>query len=205
LSSWRKPRFSRVKAQDVWEEAERAAFVDFIAQNPDAGDVIPETGGVRKIRWARAGTGKRGGARVVYFYHDRGRPLYLFNGLYQARGKEGRAQAGNAAQELRQQARKGTEMAKFGDELIESMRQAAAHARGRKVRGMRVTRVDIPDVKAIRRSLRMSQLRFAAAYRIPLPTLKNWEQGRRHPDAPAAAYLLAIKRRPKEIMEAVAR
>jgi hypothetical protein len=39
--------------------------------------VIPETGGVRKIRWARAGTGKRGGARVIYFYHDRDRPLYL--------------------------------------------------------------------------------------------------------------------------------
>ena len=99
----------------------------------------------------------------------------------------------------------GMEMGKFGDELIESMRQAATHASGRKVRGMRVTRVEIPDVKAIRRSLRMSQHRFAAAYRIPLPTLKNWEQGRRHPDAPAAAYLLAIKRRPKEIMEAVAR
>ena len=97
------------------------------------------------------------------------------------------------------------EMGKFGDELIKSMRQAATHASGRKVRGMRVTRVEIPDVKAIRRSLRMSQHRFAAAYRIPLPTLKNWEQGRRHPDAPAAAYLLAIKRRPKEIMEAVAR
>jgi putative transcriptional regulator len=85
------------------------------------------------------------------------------------------------------------------------MRQAVTHASGRKVRGMRVIRVEIPDVKAIRRSLRMSQHRFAAAYRIPLPTLKNWEQGRRHPDAPAAAYLLAIKRRPKEIMKAVAR
>jgi RelE toxin of RelEB toxin-antitoxin system len=59
------------------ELAEREAFVDFIAQNPEAGDVIPETGGVRKIRWARAGTGKRGGARVIYFYHDRDRPLYL--------------------------------------------------------------------------------------------------------------------------------
>jgi putative transcriptional regulator len=47
----------------------------------------------------------------------------------------------------------------------------------------------------------MSQHHFAAAYRIPLPTLKNWEQGRRMPDAPAAAHLLAIKRRPKEIME----
>jgi putative transcriptional regulator len=95
-------------------------------------------------------------------------------------------------------------MSKFADELVESLQQAAAHAKGRKVKGMRVTRMEIPDVKAIRRSLRMSQHRFAEAFRIPLPTIKNWEQGRRNPDAPAAAYLLAIKRRPKEIMEAVA-
>jgi len=96
-------------------------------------------------------------------------------------------------------------MAKFADELVASLNQAVAHTRGRKARGMRVTIVEAPDVKAIRRSLRMSQRRFAAAFRIPLPTLKNWEQGRRQPDAPAAAYLLAIKRRPKEVMEAVAR
>jgi putative transcriptional regulator len=95
-------------------------------------------------------------------------------------------------------------MSKFADELVESLQQAAAHAKGRKVKGMRVTRMEIPDVKAIRRSLRMSQHRFAEAFRIPLPTIKNWEQGRRNPDAPAAAYLLAIKRRPKEVMEAVA-
>ena len=79
-------------------------------------------------------------------------------------------------------------MSKFGDELIVSMKQAAAHSSGRKPRGMRVTKLEVPDVKAIRRSLRMSQDRFAVAYRIPLPTLKNREQGRRHPDAPAAAY-----------------
>jgi len=96
-------------------------------------------------------------------------------------------------------------MGKFADELITSMKQAADHARGRKLKGMRVTRREIPDVKAIRRTLRMSQQRFAAAFRIPLPTLKNWEQGRRLPDAPAAAYLLAIRRKPKEVMEAVAR
>ena len=94
-------------------------------------------------------------------------------------------------------------MSKFGQELIESMRQAASHASGRKVAGMRVTAVKMPDVKAIRRSLRMSQHNFAVTYRIPLSTLKNWEQGRRAPDAPAAAYLLAIKRRPKEVREAV--
>jgi len=97
------------------------------------------------------------------------------------------------------------DMDKFADELITSLKQAARHASGRKVKGMRVSKVEIPDVKALRRSLRMSQHRFAAAFRIPLPTLKNWEQGRRHPDAPAAAYLLAIERRPKEIMEAVSR
>ncbi len=70
------PLFVR-QADVVWDEDERVAFVDFIAANPDAGDVIPETGGVRKIRWARTGTGKRGGARVIYFYHDPDRPLYL--------------------------------------------------------------------------------------------------------------------------------
>jgi putative transcriptional regulator len=95
-------------------------------------------------------------------------------------------------------------MGKFGRELIESMKQAVAHAGGRKVPRMRVTKVEMPDVRAIRESLHMSQHRFAATYRIPLSTLKNWEQGRRYPDAPAAAYLLAIQRRPREVMEAVA-
>ena len=96
-------------------------------------------------------------------------------------------------------------MGKFAKELIESMQQAAKFAADKRLRGVRVSKVEVPDVKAIRLSLRMSQHHFAAAYRSPLPTLKNWEQGRPMPDAPAAAYLLAIKQRPKEIMEAVAR
>lgn len=70
------PLFVR-QAADVWDEDERTEFVNFIAANPAAGDVIPETGGVRKVRWSRSGGGKRGGARVVYFYHDASRPLYL--------------------------------------------------------------------------------------------------------------------------------
>jgi putative transcriptional regulator len=95
-------------------------------------------------------------------------------------------------------------MGKFGKDLIESLKQAAAHARGENGHGARVTRVKLPDVKAIRQSLGMSQDEFAAAYRIPLATLKNWEQGRRQPDAPAIAYLRAIQRKPQEVMEAVA-
>jgi putative transcriptional regulator len=93
-------------------------------------------------------------------------------------------------------------MSKFGDDLIESLTDALAHAEGRKS-GPREHKIEVPDVRAIRRSLHMSQERFATVYRIPLPTLKNWEQGRRHPDAPAAAYLHAIARQPKVIEDAL--
>ena len=94
-------------------------------------------------------------------------------------------------------------MGRFGKELIESLSQAVEHARGAKNSRVRVTTVELPDVKAIRLSLQMSQDQFATVFRIPLATIKNWEQGRRQPDAPAAAYLRAIQRRPKEVMEAV--
>lgn len=51
---------------DYWTEEDRGKFAAFISHNPDAGDVIPRSGGCRKIRWSRAGMGKRGGVRVVY-------------------------------------------------------------------------------------------------------------------------------------------
>jgi len=65
------------KANAIWSEAERFEFIDFIAQNPLAGSVIRGTGGVRKVRWSRAAMGKRGGARVVYYYHSERIPLFL--------------------------------------------------------------------------------------------------------------------------------
>jgi putative transcriptional regulator len=92
-------------------------------------------------------------------------------------------------------------MNKFGEELIESLTEACEHAEG-KPSGVRVHVVEVPDARAIRRQLRMSQKEFARVYRIPLATLKNWEQGRRQPDAPAAAYLQVIARRPREAGEA---
>ena len=64
-------------AEKIWSEDERAELIDYVAHNPEAGDVIAGTGGVRKLRWARSGSGKRGGARVVYFYYRPDCPLYL--------------------------------------------------------------------------------------------------------------------------------
>lgn len=58
----------------------------FLANNPDNGEVIPGTGGLRKMRWAAKGKGKRGGARVIYYFRDLNMPLYLIT-LY-AKGEK---------------------------------------------------------------------------------------------------------------------
>ena len=50
-----------------WSEEERGEFAAFIALDPTAGVVIRESGGLRKVRWARSGSGKSGGVRIVYF------------------------------------------------------------------------------------------------------------------------------------------
>jgi RelE toxin of RelE / RelB toxin-antitoxin system len=70
------PVFVR-QAAELWNDEERHEFIDFIARNPETGDVIPQSGGVRKIRWRRQGMGKHGGTRIIYFYHDAAMPLYL--------------------------------------------------------------------------------------------------------------------------------
>ena len=60
------PIFQRYVA-DIWTDAERVEFINWIAVNSQAGDVIKGSGGCRKVRWAASGRGKRGGARVIYF------------------------------------------------------------------------------------------------------------------------------------------
>jgi hypothetical protein len=60
----------------LMDAAERGLLVDHLAHNPMAGDLISGTGGVRKLRWGLQGRGKRGGARVIYFYHSPGIPLF---------------------------------------------------------------------------------------------------------------------------------
>ena len=57
-------------------DEERAVLVDYLAHNPTAGDLIRGTGGVRKFRWRLEGRGKRGGARVIYFYCSADIPLF---------------------------------------------------------------------------------------------------------------------------------
>lgn len=68
------PDFAEV-AERILGERGHEDLIHFLALNPEAGAVVPQTGGVRKLRWAVPGRGKRGGARVVYYFHSRSLPL----------------------------------------------------------------------------------------------------------------------------------
>jgi hypothetical protein len=70
------PIFQRLWPR-YWDEDERAEFASFIALNPDAGAVIRGSGGVRKLRWAREGTGKSAGVRIVYLTRNELGEVYL--------------------------------------------------------------------------------------------------------------------------------
>lgn len=64
-------------AESSIPESDRARLIGFIGANPGAGDLIPGTGGIRKLRWALPGGGKRGGARAIYLFHNETLPIFL--------------------------------------------------------------------------------------------------------------------------------
>jgi putative transcriptional regulator len=61
----------------------------------------------------------------------------------------------------------------------------------------------VPRVKVMRRAMHLTQEEFAARFRIPLGTLRDWEQGKTEPDQAARAYLTVIARNPKAVTEAL--
>jgi len=66
-------------SRKLLDDAEREAMVLYLAARPTAGRLIPGTGGVRKVRWALEGRGKRGGARVIYFFYNDKVPIFLLS------------------------------------------------------------------------------------------------------------------------------
>ena len=65
------------QSEAYWDEEEKARFISFLAAHPDAGDVIPGSGGLRKVRWSAKGRGKRGGVRVIYYNRPQEGKIWL--------------------------------------------------------------------------------------------------------------------------------
>ncbi|MFX4084479.1 helix-turn-helix domain-containing protein [Sphingobium yanoikuyae] len=82
------------------------------------------------------------------------------------------------------------------DGIMAGLNDALAYAKGDLSRG---TIVSGPDVKAIRVHAKKTQKDFANTYRIPIGTVRDWEQGRRQPDAPARVLLSIIKADPAAV------
>ena len=73
------PRYLASAAQEGLDDDERASIVAFVAEHPTAGDIIPGTGGARKLRFAGRGKGKSGGYRVITYYADENVPIFLID------------------------------------------------------------------------------------------------------------------------------
>ena len=82
---------------ELIDEAGRIALVNRFAADPEAGDLIPETGGLRKLRVALPGRGKRGGGRVITYFHDLEMPVFLIAFYAKSRQSDLNAQQRKAA------------------------------------------------------------------------------------------------------------
>jgi hypothetical protein len=63
--------------REICDDDELRALQNVLLKNPEMGDIIPGSGGVRKMRWAAKGHGKRGGSRVIYFYANQQQQIFF--------------------------------------------------------------------------------------------------------------------------------
>jgi len=179
-------------------DKERTGMIAFLAL---AGAIMPGTGGGRKLRWSAEGRGKRGGLRIIYYFHNEFLPLFLLAVF----AKNEKADLTKTQQnEMKKVNMTKPERPSGGSRIIASLREAVDWVEGKGV-AVRVTQVDVPmiDVKATRRRLGLSQAAFAAKFGFQPATLKNWEQGRTYPDGPARVLLAVIARNPEAVEEAL--
>ncbi len=80
------PEFQR-QAERLLGAKDLAALIDHLARHPETGVIIEGTSGLRKLRWSRPGMGKRGGARVIYYFQDQRFPVLLLT-VYAKSGKD---------------------------------------------------------------------------------------------------------------------
>lgn len=96
-------------------------------------------------------------------------------------------------------------MTTHGKRILQGARDALAYTRGERGAG-RATEVRVPaqvNVRSIRDGLGLTQVAFAARFGFSVAAVRDWEQGRRRPDAPTRVLLMVIAREPDAVERAL--
>lgn len=174
-----------------------------LTRDPRAGDLIQGTGGLRKIRMAASGRGKRWWCEGHLLLLRIGIPNR--NAVRLSEECSHRPQYRTKADSVQDRGNlEATTMnKKLFAELVQSMEQAGEIIRGERAPS-RELNIDSVTIKKIRQAARLSQAKFAKVIDVQVTTLQNWEQGRRDPTGPAKALLRAISKDPKHVLAALA-
>lgn len=190
-------------ADKLWSEQERLEFFTWLAGNPEAGDILAESGGCRKVRWSRAGTGKRGGVRVICFTRLASGEIWLL--LIYAKSERDNIPGHCSKQferKLKMASRTTSKRVSSGEalglKLLQSVREMKAS------QAARVTKVEPNEVVQARQGTGLSQTQFAEALSISKRTLQEWEQGRRSPSGAAQTLIRIAKSHPEVVREVLA-
>jgi putative transcriptional regulator len=96
-------------------------------------------------------------------------------------------------------------MSKLGDDILQGLKEALAHAEGKDVPGMRVHHIDLEkiDARAIRRKLKLTQDKMAAYLGTSVSGYRKWEQGQRRPSGAARTLLQVMEKEPEAVLRAL--
>lgn len=186
------PMFTRQIKQIATDDELKELQKELIG-TPDKGDLIQQTGGLRKVRMAAGSQGKSGSVRIIYFLATE-EIIYLIM-AYPINAKDSLTDTEKAQLKKLTKLLKARYKMSFFDELKTSLEEAVEIKQGLK-EPARVTRYEIADVKAIREQLNVSQSEMAKALGTSVDTIKSWESKRRNPTGLAAKVLATIKENP---------
>lgn len=169
---------------------------EYLSDDPEAGNVIPNSGGIRKLRWAASGRGKRGGLRIIYYFRAKHGQIWLLT-LY-SKSEATRSRSKFSGRSKRKSMMRTERIAprrkrNVGREILTGIQELKRGEHGR------VTTV--PSVQQIRRQTGLSQSRFAQLLGVSSRTLQEWEQGRRAPSGAARTLLLIAAKNPQALLD----
>ena len=195
------PTFTR-QADKLFGEEERKELIDYLAENPLAGEEIPGTGGVRKLRFGRLGPRQEGRCAGDLLLRRRTNAGLRASRLCEVR--QDRFESAGAARNPRfgrraQEHRKGEKMSTFGEDLIQSLNEAVAHAKGE---GPAIVHAPVTP-REVRKQAKLTQAQMAPLMGMSLSGYRKWEQGVRRVSGPAATLLRVIQKEPEAVRRAL--